>query len=422
MIVPSIDIQNGSTVQLVGGQKLELDAGDPRGWARKFSPLGPVAVIDLDAATGRGSNAELIRQLLPLARCRVGGGIRDVATAIQWLDWGAESVIIGTAARPELLCQIPAERLIVALDSIDDEIVVEGWQARTGRKTLDRIHELKSLVGGFLVTFVEREGRLGGTRMDMARKIIDAAGDVRVTVAGGITTAEEIAQLDRWGADSQVGMALYQNRISLAEAFAAPLVSDREDGLWPTVVVDEEGRALGLAYSSAESLGIALETGSGVYHSRKRGVWIKGETSGARQKLLRVDADCDRDALRFTVSQSGPGFCHLSQDTCWGNKTGISALARIIANRLDDETSGSYTRRLANDPALLSAKILEEARELVDAGEAGHVVDEASDLVYFTLVKLATSGCSWSEVAAELDRRQLKVTRRPGDAKPATRE
>ncbi len=417
MIVPSIDIQNGSTVQLVGGQKLELDAGDPRVWAKRFSAVGPIAVIDLDAAMGKGSNFELIQHLLPLARCRVGGGVRDEAIAIKWLDAGAESVIIGTAARPELLRQLPKERLIVALDSVDDEIVVEGWQKRTGANTLERICELKDLVGGFLVTFVEREGRLGGTRLDMARKIVEAAGDVRVTVAGGITTAEEIAQLDRWGADSQVGMALYQNRIGLAEAFAAPLISDRPDGLWPTVVVDTEGVALGLAYSSAESLGVALETGRGVYHSRKRGVWVKGESSGATQDLVRVDADCDRDSLRFTVRQSGPGFCHLPQDTCWGNTTGISALEKVIGNRLREGSAGSYTRRLANDSELLSAKILEEAKELVNAVEPGHVVAETADLVYFTMVKLMGSGRKWPEVAAVLDRRQLKVTRRPGEAK-----
>ncbi len=418
MIIPSIDIQNGQTVQLIGGQKMVLDAGDPRVWARKFSAVGPVAVIDLDAAIGHGSNAELIQQLLPLARCRVGGGIRDVGTAIRWLDAGVESVIIGTEARAELLREIPKERLIVALDSFDDEIVVEGWQKRTGENTLDRIGELQEFVSGFLVTFVEKEGRLAGTRLDMARTIIEAAGGTRVTVAGGITTAAEIAQLDRWGADAQVGMALYQNRISLAEAFAAPLISDRADGLWPTVVVDTEGTALGLAYSSSESLKIAIETGSGVYHSRKRGIWIKGESSHARQELVRVDADCDRDAIRFTVRQTGAGFCHLLQDTCWGNMTGIASLARVVGNRLQEGIVGSYTLRLANDNSLLSAKILEESQELIDAVEPDHVFAEVADLIYFSMVKLAASGCGWSQVTAELDRRQRKVTRRPGNAKP----
>ena len=67
-----------------------------------------------------------------------------------------------------------------------------------------------------------------------------------MTIAGGVTTAAEIAKLDDLGADAQLGMALYTGRLSLAEALTAPTRSDRPDGLWPTVVVDQHQRALGL--------------------------------------------------------------------------------------------------------------------------------------------------------------------------------
>src|SRR5947199_7226330 len=97
---------------------------------------------------------------------------------------------------------------------------------------------------------------------------VRASEEVRLTAAGGITTAQEIAELDRLGADAQVGMALYTGRIELADAFAAPLTSDRPDGLWPTVVVDEHGRALGQCFSNAQSLREALRTATGVYWSR----------------------------------------------------------------------------------------------------------------------------------------------------------
>jgi phosphoribosyl-ATP pyrophosphohydrolase/phosphoribosyl-AMP cyclohydrolase len=75
--VPSIDLMDGQAVQLIGGEAKALDAGDPRPIAEKFGKVGEIAVIDLDAALGRGSNAELIRELLAIAPCRVGGGIRD---------------------------------------------------------------------------------------------------------------------------------------------------------------------------------------------------------------------------------------------------------------------------------------------------------------------------------------------------------
>jgi len=417
MIIPSIDIMNGNAVQLVGGRELELDAGDPRPIAERFSLVGEIAVVDLDAALGRGGNTQVIEQLVRIAPCRVGGGIRDVEAAVRWLDTGASKIVLGTAATPDVLRELPRERVVAALDAVDDEVVVEGWQTRTGQSVLERMRALRGLVGGFLVTFVEREGRLAGTRLEAVEALVAAAGDAHVTIAGGITTPDEVAALDRLGADAQVGMALYKGRFNLAEAIVAPLKSDRADGLWPTVVADEHGTALGLAYSSSESLRQAVDTRRGVYHSRKRGVWVKGETSGATQELLRVDVDCDRDTLRFTVRQWGAGFCHRNTRTCWGPDRGLPVLARTLLARVSDAPPGSYTRRLLDDPELLRAKLIEEAGELADARDPEHVAAEAADVLYFTLATLARSGVSLVDVEAELERRALRITRRPGNAK-----
>lgn len=418
MIIPSIDLMGGHAVQLVGGKELELDAGDPRPILERFRIAGEVAVIDLDAALGRGSNAEVIRELCTMAPCRVGGGIRDVETAISWLDAGAEKIILGTAARPEILRELPPERVIVALDAVKGEVVVEGWQSPTGRGILERMAELEGLCGGYLVTFVEKEGRLGGTDHELAREVVRAAGSARVTIAGGVTTADDIARLDRLGADAQVGMALYKGLLKLADAILAPATSDRPDGLFPTVVCDERGVALGLAYSSRESVRDAVQKRRGVYHSRKRGIWEKGATSGAHQELLRIDLDCDRDTLRFTVRQHGDGFCHLDPWTCWGDDGGLNRLSRTIAERLKDAPEGSYTKRLFTEPGLLEAKLVEEAHELAEAGSPEQVRHEAADLMYFALVALARQGVTLGEVERELDRRARKVSRRPGDAKP----
>ena len=103
MIIPSIDISGGRAVQLVEGETLAIDAGDPRPLLEKFSIVGEVAVIDIDAARGESNNEELITELCQLGPIRVGGGIRDVETARRWLDRGAKNIIIGTAAEPELL-------------------------------------------------------------------------------------------------------------------------------------------------------------------------------------------------------------------------------------------------------------------------------------------------------------------------------
>lgn len=417
MIIPSIDLMNGHAVQLVGGRDLAIDAGDPRPIAERFRLAGEVAVIDLDAALGQGSNETLIRDLLQIAPCRVGGGIRDAETARKWLDAGATKVILGTAAVPEILSQLPRERVMAAVDAVDGEIVVRGWRQRTGRDVLEGLADLKDLVSGFLVTFVEREGRLGGTDLDRVQAVVDAAGGVRVTAAGGVTTAAEVAALDRMGADAQVGMALYSGRLDLADAILAPLSSDRPDGLIATVVCDEQGVALGLAWSDRESAREAVRTCRGVYHSRTRGLWVKGLTSGDHQDLLRISLDCDRDAMRFTVRQHGRGFCHMGTRTCFGEDAGIGGLYRTLVQRTRDAPAGSYTRRLLDDPGLLRAKLVEEAGELADAATPPDVAWEAADVLYFTLVAMARAGVSPAEVEAILDARARKVSRRRGDAK-----
>jgi phosphoribosyl-ATP pyrophosphohydrolase len=190
-------------------------------------------------------------------------------------------------------------------------------------------------------------------------------------------------------------------------------VSDRPDGLWPTVVVDEEGKALGLVYSSAESLSRAIEERRGIYHSRSRGVWRKGETSGATQELIGIALDCDRDTLRFTVRQHGPGFCHTGSRTCWGEDHGLGRLQRRLALIAGSEDGPSNTRKLFNDATLLAAKLGEEVAELAAAEGTEQVIHEAADLLYFLLVRATAEGASLGDLETELDRRELRVSRRP---------
>ena len=416
MIVPSIDLMDGQAVQLVQGRRKVLEAGDPRPLAERFGRVGEVAVVDLDAALGRGSNAAVMEELCRMVPCRVGGGIRDRDGALEWLDRGAAKVVLGTAAVPEVLEGLPSERVVAALDAWEGEVVVKGWTERTGRTVYDGMRELRGLAGGFLVTFVEGEGREGGFPRDQIGPLVEAAGASRLTVAGGITTADEIAWLDRAGADAQVGMALYRGNLGLAEAFAAPLRSERPDGLWPTVVCDAGGDALGLVWSSPESVRTAIDEGRGVYQSRSRGLWRKGATSGATQALLRIDADCDRDALRFTVGQAGSGFCHTGDWTCFGPAHGLRKLEQTVKSRRAEAVPGSLTSRLLDDGAFLSGKLVEEAGELGDACAPDRVVEEAADVLYFLTVALERAGVTLADVERELDRRSLKVKRRAASA------
>lgn len=413
MLIPPIDLMGGEAVQLIGGKEHALSAGDPVPLAEKFGRVGEIAVVDLDAALGTGDNTEVIKELLPLAPCRVGGGIRSVDAAIAWLDAGATKVVLGTAATPEVLSELPPERTVVALDSFDGEVVTHGWTKGTGQRVEDKLEELQGLTSGFLLTFVEREGRMTGTDPETLHRYLGAAGDCRITFAGGITGAEEIGSIHALGADAQVGMALYKNEFTLGDAVAACLQSDRPDGLWPTIATNERGQSLGLAYSNHESLSASIETGDVHYWSRSRGeLWQKGLTSGATQHLHRLDTDCDDDALRFTVTQKGRGFCHLDQTSCFGDFAGFTELERRLADRVLNAPDGSFTKRLFDDRELLASKITEEAQELIEATDRADIVHEAADVIFFVMTRLAAEGIPLDDIERELDQRALKVTRR----------
>jgi len=417
MIIPSIDIESGQVVQLIGGKEKALSAGSPGPILKRFRIAGEVAIIDLDAARGRGSNAELIRPLLKSSSIRVGGGVRTKEAALDWLDWGASKVILGTAATPELLKELPTDRVIAAVDAFNGRVVDQGWQRETNFSLIEKITELKPFVSGFLVTFVESEGKLQGIDLEKVRDVIIAAAPVRVTVAGGVTTLEELKTIHEMGADAQVGMALYTGRMDLGDAISVLLP---ETELWPTVVCNERSEALGLVYSNSLSIRTAVAECRGVYFSRKRGLWRKGESSGATQELLRIDLDCDFDCLRFTVKQTGSGFCHNGTDSCWGNISALGELEKTLFSRKQLAPEESYSKRLFNDKLLLNSKLREELEELIDASSLEEIQSEAADLIYFILTKLVSNEVKLADVENVIRNRSKAVRRRPGDAKPGT--
>jgi phosphoribosyl-ATP pyrophosphohydrolase len=121
--------------------------------------------------------------------------------------------------------------------------------------------------------------------------------------------------------------------------------------------------------------------------------------------------------LRFTVRQAGPGFCHLSRQNCWAEARGFESLEARIAAMQTGLRPGSYTARLASEPGLLRAKLIEEAGELADAGDHAAAVHEAADLAYFAAVAASLRGVTLAEVARELDSRARRLSRRGGERK-----
>jgi phosphoribosylformimino-5-aminoimidazole carboxamide ribonucleotide (ProFAR) isomerase len=168
----------------------------------------------------------LVEFLAGKAKCRVGGGVRDLSRAVKLVDQGANQVIVGTAAFDSsgprtgflqyLKSAVGRERLLLALDSKGGKIVVKGWQEATTFTAEEVIEQLEPYCGGFLCTYVDKEGMMQGTDLDWFGRL-RAATRLPITAAGGITTMGDIRALTGMRIDCAVGMAIYTGRLDLGE-------------------------------------------------------------------------------------------------------------------------------------------------------------------------------------------------------------
>jgi phosphoribosylformimino-5-aminoimidazole carboxamide ribotide isomerase len=220
MIFPCIDLMDGKVVQLVQGREKALEGDAPLEMLRKFTAFPEIQVIDLDAAMGKGENGALVELLASRARCRVGGGVRTAERARRLVELGAYRVIVGTAAFTPALEEIAAavgpERVLVALDSKNGRVVVKGWQEATDFTAEQVIARMEPYCGGFLCTYVDKEGMMQGTDLSWFSRLRSVTRH-EITAAGGITTIEDIRALTSMGIHSALGMAIYTGRLDLAE-------------------------------------------------------------------------------------------------------------------------------------------------------------------------------------------------------------
>ena len=221
IVVPAVDLRGGHCVQLVGGdyadERVRLD--DPRGVAREWARIGfsRLHVVDLDAATGRGHNNDVIREILRDAGVpvQVGGGIRQESQIDRLIDDGASWVVVGTRAvededwRVEMAARFPG-RLIVAADVRERRVVTRGWSETSSIDVIDFVESLSALpLAGILVTAVHKEGLMDGTDLPLMEDVTDASA-WPVFASGGVTTADDIRALEHRGLTGAVlGMALY---------------------------------------------------------------------------------------------------------------------------------------------------------------------------------------------------------------------
>jgi phosphoribosylformimino-5-aminoimidazole carboxamide ribotide isomerase len=223
-LIPSIDLQDGAVVQLVQGERLAIRDEEVFRWVKRFERFPKVQVIDLDAAMDKGDNLGLVRRVARALCCRVGGGVRTIARARDILDAGAQQIIAGSSlfrnGQPDLVFAkelagaVGTDRVIAAVDSRGGRVVIHGWKTPLDVTAIEAVRALEPFCGEFLYTDVDSEGLMEGTNLDAILAVRQAT-TRRVTAAGGITTAEEIAELDRRGVDAVVGMAIYTGKLNI---------------------------------------------------------------------------------------------------------------------------------------------------------------------------------------------------------------
>ncbi len=404
MLIPSIDLMNGKAVQLKQGKEKVLEREDVFALLEEFSIYGEVAIIDLDAALGQGDNKQFIKQLLKVRACRVGGGIRDLDTAKEYIKAGASKIIIGTKCREEWVKKLSKETLIFAIDAKGDYWSTQGWKTTEGEKIIDLIPKLAKNCSEFLYTQVDKEGMLEGIDRVRNQQVIEAS-PVPVTIAGGITTLDDIKWFTNLGANGQIGMSIYTGKLSLLDCFLSQVDFDKMP-LIPTVVQDADtDKVLMLAYSNRESLTQALTDKRGTYWSRSRNeIWEKGLTSGNAQQLIQADVDCDGDTILFRVKQVGDA-CHFDRYSCFASQKkpfDLNRLTDLLSRRKEQLPEKSFTTSLFNSAEFRAEKILEEADELIEAQSFEDVRWEAADLIFFALVDALAKNVDINDITSEL--------------------
>ena len=220
-VIPAIDLRDGDCVQLVGGsyQNERVRIADPLGVAAGWACAGfkRLHVVDLDAATGRGTNRGTVKQLLAAngLRMQCGGGVRDLESIDELFEAGASEIVLGTKAIEDRdwLEQAAAtypNRLIVAADARGRKIATRGWSQTLAADVATFVTGLNSLpLAAILVTAIDWEGQMQGSDVALMRELATLS-RFPLQASGGVGTIDDLRALAGAGVSATIiGMALY---------------------------------------------------------------------------------------------------------------------------------------------------------------------------------------------------------------------
>ncbi|GGC52708.1 1-(5-phosphoribosyl)-5-[(5-phosphoribosylamino) methylideneamino] imidazole-4-carboxamide isomerase [Pedobacter quisquiliarum] len=235
-IIPAIDILDGKVVRLREGdynQKTVYDVSIAD-MIETYRSNGTefIHIIDLNGAKGDFSNQQTLFDIIRKTEMKVqyGGGIRTIEQVTNLLDAGIHRVIVGTQAitNPNFLSDLSKEvgkkydyanRIVIAIDVLDEVIKYSGWMESSPIKLLDYVDRCLELgFFRFLCTDINKDGKLGGAAVDLYRKLLDHSPFIKLIASGGISSMADIEELAKYNIRScVVGKAIYENRITIDE-------------------------------------------------------------------------------------------------------------------------------------------------------------------------------------------------------------
>jgi len=399
MLITRIDLMDGKAVQLKQGMEKVLERDNVLELAKYYGRFGELSVIDIDATVGNGNNEKLIKQICKVASCRVGGGIRDIEKAKRILSYGAKKIIISTGANEDLLNKLPKEKTLIAIDVKNGLVTTHGWTRTSMTEPLELVRRFNSLCSGFVYTNVENEGMLSGIDFEHVKEIRNIT-NKEVVAAGGISAIDEIVKLQKMNIYSQLGMAVYTNKIKLEDAFIACVDFERRFGFIPTVIQDVDTKqVLGIVYSTPESLKLSLTTGKGTYFNRdQKKLVVKGESSGNTQELITARFNCDFDAIFFAVKEKG-NACHLGRYSCFGDKDfSIGSMYNKIINESRLLPDNSLTTKMLKNDFLLKKEIMDAAFRIVNFDKTNGLEEETANFLQYLLILMAKNNITPQDV------------------------
>lgn len=233
-IWPAIDLRGGKCVRLRQGDygQETVFGEDPAAMAREWVDQGAkqLHLVDLDGAkAGRPANLASVRAILNAVRvpCQLGGGIRDDETIEAVLGMGVARAILGTKALREpdwfrAACRRYPGRLVLGIDARDGQVATDGWLATSETSAIELAAQFDGEpLAAIVYTDIATDGMLAGPNL-AAMEALRGAVRLPVIASGGVTTAKDVARLADLGVDGCiVGRALYERRLTLAEALAA---------------------------------------------------------------------------------------------------------------------------------------------------------------------------------------------------------